>query len=182
MRYFPFCHILLELSCKTQKAPHQICVFSPQFGGGHRHCFLTKQFSQPSALNVRFHAVATAVGTRPLPPMPLPITNLMRNQVAHYHCTTGTYVRFGSKADMCNAKRDVRFIPNSNRESEIPQKAMSALAPKADMCSALVHVRFGPIADKKEVANRGDLEKKRLRLSRQTLNDEGTRLCGFVSY
>ena len=23
---------------------------------------------------------------------------------------------------------------------------------------------------------------KRLRLSRQTLNDEGTRLCGFVSY
>jgi len=98
MRYFPFCHILLELSCKTQKAPHQICVFSPQFGVGHRHCSLTKQFSQPSALNVRFHAWATAVATRPLPPMPVPITNLMRNQVAHYHCTTGGCVRFGVKS------------------------------------------------------------------------------------
>jgi hypothetical protein len=27
------------------------------------------------------------------------------------------YVRFGSKADMCNAKRHVRFTPNSDRES-----------------------------------------------------------------
>ena len=88
LRYFPF-HILLELSCKTQKAPHQICIFSPQFGVGHGHCFLTKQFSQPSALDIRFHAWATEVATRPLPPMPVPITNLMRNQVAHYHCTTG---------------------------------------------------------------------------------------------
>src|SRR5262245_32230453 len=26
-------------------------------------------------------------------------------------------VRFGSKADMCSAKRHVRFTPNSNRES-----------------------------------------------------------------
>jgi len=57
------------------------------------------------------------------------------------------HVRFGSKADMCVAKRHVRFTPNSDRESEIPQKAMSALPPKADMCSAVVHVCFGPIAD-----------------------------------
>jgi hypothetical protein len=32
--------------------------------------------------------------------------------------------------DMCTAKRNVRFTPNSDRESEIPQKAMSALARK----------------------------------------------------
>jgi hypothetical protein len=42
-------------------------------------------------------------------------------------------VRSGSKADMCTAKRHVRFTPNSDRESEIPQKAMFALAPKADI-------------------------------------------------
>src|SRR5262249_30312226 len=57
------------------------------------------------------------------------------------------YVRFGSKADMCAAKRHVCFTPNSDRESEIPQKAMSALPPKADMCGATGDVRFGPIAD-----------------------------------
>src|SRR5262249_61356234 len=45
------------------------------------------------------------------------------------------------------SKRHVRFTPNSDRESEIPQKAMSALASKADMCSAQADVRFGPIAD-----------------------------------
>jgi hypothetical protein len=45
-------------------------------------------------------------------------------------------VRFGSKADMCAAKSDVRFTPNSNRESGFPRKVMSALHPKADMCGA----------------------------------------------
>ena len=40
-------------------------------------------------------------------------------------------VRFGSKADMCGAKQNVRFTPNSDRESEFPQKAMSALPLKA---------------------------------------------------
>jgi hypothetical protein len=59
----------------------------------------------------------------------------------------GYYVRFGSKADMCDAKGHVRFTPNSDRESRFPQKIMSALPPKADMCSAAVHVRFGPKAD-----------------------------------
>src|SRR5262249_14874287 len=53
-------------------------------------------------------------------------------------------VRFGSKADICNAKRHVRF---SDRESGLPQTVMSALPPKADMCSAVGHVRFGPTAD-----------------------------------
>jgi hypothetical protein len=48
---------------------------------------------------------------------------------------------------MCAAKSHGRFIPNSDRESEIPQKAMSALPPKADMCGALAYVCFGPIAD-----------------------------------
>src|SRR5215472_15498897 len=42
-------------------------------------------------------------------------------------------VCFGSKADMCAAKRHVCFTPNSDRESEIPQKAMSALPPKGDI-------------------------------------------------
>jgi hypothetical protein len=37
------------------------------------------------------------------------------------------HVRFGSKADMCSAKRKVRFTPNSDRESGPPQNAMSAL-------------------------------------------------------
>jgi hypothetical protein len=48
---------------------------------------------------------------------------------------------------MCGAKHHVRFTPNSDRESEIPQRAMSALPPKADMCIATSDVRFGPKAD-----------------------------------
>src|SRR5262249_31347293 len=48
---------------------------------------------------------------------------------------------------MCAAKRHVCFTPDSDRECEIPQQAMSALPPKADMCSAVVHVCFGSIAD-----------------------------------
>src|SRR5262245_49910328 len=59
-------------------------------------------------------------------------------------------VRFGSKADICAATSHVRFTPNSDRESEFPQRAMSALPPKADMCSALAHVGFGPRADMHE--------------------------------
>jgi len=58
-----------------------------------------------------------------------------------------TDVRFGSKADMCSAQAHVRFTPNSNRESGLSQKAMSALPPKADMCGATRDVRFGPKAD-----------------------------------
>jgi hypothetical protein len=42
--------------------------------------------------------------------------------------------RFGSKADICAATSHVRFTPNSDRESEIPQNVMSALPSKADMC------------------------------------------------
>jgi hypothetical protein len=38
-----------------------------------------------------------------------------------------------SDADICGAKRHVRFTPNSDRESGFPQKVMSALLPKADM-------------------------------------------------
>src|SRR5262245_4780338 len=56
------------------------------------------------------------------------------------------HVRFGSLADICAAKRHVRFTPNSDRESGFPQTVMSALPPKADMCSALAPVRFGPKA------------------------------------
>jgi hypothetical protein len=52
-----------------------------------------------------------------------------------------------AKSRQCSAKRHVRFTPNSDLESEIPQKAMSALPPKADMCGATRDVRFGPKAD-----------------------------------
>jgi len=54
------------------------------------------------------------------------------------------HVRFGSKADMCSAKWHVRFTPNSDRESGLPQTVMSALPPKADMFAATRDVRFGP--------------------------------------
>jgi hypothetical protein len=37
------------------------------------------------------------------------------------------HVRFGSKADMCAAKRHVRFAPNSDRKSRHLPKVMSAL-------------------------------------------------------
>src|SRR5262245_57305956 len=56
-------------------------------------------------------------------------------------------VRFGSKADICAAKSHVRFTPNSDRKSGLPQTVMSALPPKADMCGATRDVRIGPKAD-----------------------------------
>jgi hypothetical protein len=56
-------------------------------------------------------------------------------------------VAFGSEADICAAKRNVRFIPDSDRESGFPQKAMSALPPRADMGAATTDVGYGPIAD-----------------------------------
>jgi hypothetical protein len=37
---------------------------------------------------------------------------------------------------MCAAKSHVRFAPNSDRESGLSKKVMSALSPKADMCGA----------------------------------------------
>jgi hypothetical protein len=43
-------------------------------------------------------------------------------------------VRFGSKADICGAPTHVRFTPNSDRESELPQKVMSAL-PRKRTCA-----------------------------------------------
>jgi hypothetical protein len=57
------------------------------------------------------------------------------------------HVRFGSLADICNAKGHVRFAPNSDRESGFPQSVMSALPPKADVRGAKCNVRYGPIAD-----------------------------------
>jgi hypothetical protein len=64
-----------------------------------------------------------------------------------WHTTLTSDVRFGSKADICSAKGHVRFTSNSDRESEFPQRAMSALPPKADMCGAIAHVCYGPEAD-----------------------------------
>ena len=54
---------------------------------------------------------------------------------------SGLDVRFGSLADICAAKYDVGFTPNSDRESGPPQNAMSALPPRADMCGATTDVR-----------------------------------------
>src|SRR5262249_48505970 len=51
--------------------------------------------------------------------------------VQTYNGKGPTHVRFGSKADICSATDDVRFTPNSDRESELPQTVMSALPPKA---------------------------------------------------
>ena len=61
------------------------------------------------------------------------------------------YCAMSALTPIASAKADsnghVCFTPNSDRESEIPQKAMSALPPKADMCGATGDVRSGPIAD-----------------------------------
>src|SRR5262245_28481421 len=62
-------------------------------------------------------------------------------------CAAIADVCYGSKADMCGAKRHVRFTTNSDRESRHPQTVMSALPPKADMCGATRDVRYGPKAD-----------------------------------
>jgi hypothetical protein len=56
-------------------------------------------------------------------------------------------VRFGSQADICAAKRHVRFTPNSDRNNGHRQTVMSTLPPKADMCGALANVGYGPKAD-----------------------------------
>jgi hypothetical protein len=48
---------------------------------------------------------------------------------------------------MCDAKGDVRFAPESDRESGLQQPVMSALPQIADMCGATAHVGFGPKAD-----------------------------------
>jgi hypothetical protein len=70
------------------------------------------------------------------------------------HLCTARYIArwqlmsaLGQKRTYAVQKSHVRFTPNSDRESEIPQTVMSALPPKADMCSALIYVCFGPIAD-----------------------------------
>jgi len=49
-------------------------------------------------------------------------------------------VRFGSEADICSATADVRFTPNSDRESGLLHKVMSALPREADMRTALARV------------------------------------------
>ena len=49
----------------------------------------------------------------------------------------------GSLADICSAKRHVRFTRNSDRKSGYQSRVMSALPPKADMCGATRDVCFG---------------------------------------
>src|SRR5262245_17493060 len=64
---------------------------------------------------------------------------------------------FGSKADISQCNRHVRFAPNSDRKSRHLPKAMSALPPKADMCSALADVRFGPKSGHRTIKQRDRL-------------------------
>ena len=56
----------------------------------------------------------------------------------------------GQKQTLCNALTRVRFTPNSDRESGLPRKVMSALLPKADMrvAQANVHGRR-PLTDRR---------------------------------
>jgi len=49
---------------------------------------------------------------------------------------------------MCAAKSDVRFTPESDRESgHAANVHLSALPPKADLCGVTTNVGYGPIAD-----------------------------------
>ena len=61
--------------------------------------------------------------------------------------STLRHVRFGSQADMCSASSHVRFTPDSDPESGLSRKAVSALPPKADVCGAVADICYGPIAD-----------------------------------
>ena len=53
----------------------------------------------------------------------------------------------GQKRTYAAHKADVRFTPNSDRESGHVPMVMSALPLKADMCSARDDVRYVPKAD-----------------------------------
>jgi len=45
-------------------------------------------------------------------------------------------VRFGSETDICAAKSDVCFTPDSDHESRHVPMVISALPPKEDACGA----------------------------------------------
>src|SRR5262245_13007606 len=68
-------------------------------------------------------------------------------------------VRFGSKADICSAQTNVRFTPNSDRESGHHHGFMSALPPKADICTSSCLLR----------ANSGHSTSHETRVSRKVL-------------
>jgi hypothetical protein len=80
--------------------------------------------------------------------------------------------RFGSKADICGATSHVRFTPNSDRESGLPQPVMSALLLRADMCVAKRHVCFTPNSDRQSGYTRC---KKQMCATKQA--DGGARLA-----
>jgi hypothetical protein len=56
-------------------------------------------------------------------------------------------VRFGSKADICDATSHVRFAHDSDRKSGHVPMVISALHLKANICSATKDVCLGPEAD-----------------------------------
>jgi hypothetical protein len=59
------------------------------------------------------------------------------------HCD----VRFGSKADICSAKGQVRFAPIATAKANFPQTVMSVLPPRAGMRGATSDDFNVPIAD-----------------------------------
>ena len=46
-------------------------------------------------------------------------------------CSAQAHVRFGSLADISSAEGHVRFTPNSDRESEFPQKGRVRFNPES---------------------------------------------------
>ena len=73
------------------------------------------------------------------------------------HCSVSCHVRFGSLADICSAKNDVRFTPNSDRKSRHVTNVHVCFTPESGHVRALAHVCFGPIADMCNALARGCL-------------------------
>ena len=91
-------------------------------------------------------------------------------------------VRAGTEAAISACPTDVRFTPNSDRESGFPKKFMSALPPKADMCAATRDVCYGPKADISRLFDHrvGPGEQRRWQLSYATSIVDENQTNGFV--
>jgi hypothetical protein len=104
----------------------------------YRHCFASSRYSSAGGSRLAWPPARTAQHCRGIRHLSMrPWTKTLPNPIGSISQfrARGRHVRFGSKADICSAPTHVRFSPNSDRESEIPHKVMSALPPKADMCS-----------------------------------------------
>jgi len=57
------------------------------------------------------------------------------------------HVRFGSKADICAATSDVRFTPNSDRESRHASNGHVCFSPESEVCADASSERKDPDTD-----------------------------------